>query len=195
MARQRLSRKFITFKKVNSKNIYKDFFQKDGTLQNEEGIESVINAAIMEASNNKMKIYKYKAPKRGTTDGFIIAKININGEDIDNFYGIHEVKKGIKRGSYAYKQQVIQNLMYGVQYTELMKVGLISADGYFDYFFYDECNYNKEEYLKLLEEDPPSKACKKVKTFPDMKIYHTNMPDDTKLDEILKHIYKHCIEL
>lgn len=194
MARQRLSKKFITFKKVNSKEIYKDFFTEEGTLQNEEGIESVINAAIMEASNNKMKVYKYKAPKRGITDGFIIAKININNKDIINFYGIHEVKKGIKRNSANYKQQVIQNLLYGFQYND-MGVGIISADGYFDYFFYDECNCDKNEYLKLLEEDPPSKACKKIKQLPDMKIYHTNMPDDTKLDEILKIIYKHCIKL
>lgn len=194
MSRKRLSSKFITFNKVKSKEIYKDFFQEDGNLQNEEGIESVINAAIMEASNNKMKVYKYKAPKRGITDGFIIAKINRDGKDIVNFYGIHEVKKGIKRGSAAYRQQINQNLLYGVQYNEV-KFGIISADGYFDYFFYDECNFNREEYLKYLEEDYPSKACKKIKKIPEMKIYHTNMPDDTEIHEILKIIYKHCIKL
>lgn len=192
--RQRLSSNFVTFNKVNAKKVYKDFFQPNGTLHNEEGIESVINAAIMEATSNKMKVYKYNAPKRGVTDGYIIANITVNGEDVENFYGIQEVKKGIKRNSAAYKQQINQNLLYGVQYDNV-RFGLISADGYFDYFFYDECKFNREEYLEYLKDDPPSKACKKIKGIPEMKIYHTDMPENTKIHEVLKTIYKHCIEL
>ena len=57
--RQRLSSKFIEFKPLSGEDIYQDFFY-DGKLQNEEGIESVYNAAHSEISYSNIKVFKYK---------------------------------------------------------------------------------------------------------------------------------------
>ena len=195
MARQRLSSKFIQFKNIKAKDIYNNFFFED-KLQNEEGVESVYNDAYGEATFNKVKTFKYKAPLKGKTDGYITARItDRDGIDRINFCGIQEVKLNVKRGTKAYYYQIGQALLYAVQY----KIGhivfiIISSVNYVDYFFIDENEIDREELLSILKDYPPSVACKKI-NIPKLKIYQMDMPTNADITNMLKDIYRHCINI
>lgn len=195
MARQRLSSKFITFNSVKGKMIYEDFFY-EGELQNEEGIESAYNNGHSKATNNKVRVLKYKAPKRGKTDGYVKAFITEkDGNEYVNFCGIQEVKLNIKRDSAAYRQQIAQSLLYAGQYKiGEIKFVLLPSVNYIDYFFIDENEINWKELLDLLEDYPPSKACTKVK-LPNLKIYRMDMPTEADITNMWKEIYRHCINI
>lgn len=184
----------IQFNNIKGSDIYSDFFY-NGNLQNEEGIESVYNNAHAEATSNKVKVFKYKAPKRGRTDGFIKAKtIEKDGREYVNFYGLQEVKLNIKRNTKAYKYQIAQAFLYAVQYiTEEIKFIIIPSVNYVDYLFMDENEINKDELVNLLEQYPPSEACKLV-NIPELKIYKMDMPKQADITNMWKEIYKHCLQ-
>lgn len=196
--RQRLSSKFIEFKPLSGEDIYQDFFY-DGKLQNEEGIESVYNAAHSEISYSNIKVFKYKAPLKGRTDGYIKCKITeSDGVAYVNFCGLQEVKLNIKRGSTAYRNQIAQALLYYCQYkVGEIKVIIINSVNYFDYFFIDENEgiIDKEYLLEAIQQGCPSTMCKKITIPNNLKIYRLDMPTKEDISKSWKHIYKHCLDL
>lgn len=192
--RERLSKKFITFNKVNGKDFYNEFFNEDGKVKKEETIESIYNIQHMKSTSFGVEVTKEAGKIRGMTDGYVKCFINHKDSRIVNFYGIQECKRNIKRGTKAYFQQVKQSLLYAVQFKDI-KFVLLPSVNYIDCIYLDENpSINKEELLSYLKDDCPSIACKNF-TISDLKIHQIDMPTQAKIDEMWKNIYKHCIEI
>lgn len=193
--RQRLSSKFVNWVPVKGKDFYNEFFEGD-KVKKEEAIESIYNREHMRATSFSVEVTKESAI-RGTTDGLIKAYINEKDGRFVNFYGIQECKRNIRRYTRAYDEQIIQGLLYCVQFKNI-KVLLIPSVNYIDFIFMDENEnvINSEYLISLLKEDPPCRAAKKaIFNVGKLKIHTLDMPTEADIEDMWKSIYKHCIEL
>lgn len=195
--RQRLSTKFITFNEVHGLDFYDDLFI-DTKPKIEEAIESIYNLNHMKATNFAVEISKEKAPIRGTTDGLCRVYLNESGKKIVNFLGVQEAKRDIARWQKAYTYQIIQGILYHIQFSHT-KFILFPSCNYIDYILIDENPIIEElrDYLKeSLSKYSPSEGCKRVNIPIDQLIIHEiDMPEYCDLTKMWKDIIKHCIEI
>lgn len=172
----------VNFQEVKGKDFYNNLFHPSGRVKKEAAVESEYNFAHTKATTFAIKVIKEDCT-RGTTDGLI----NLT----DDIQIIQECKIKIKnRNTKAYKEQIIQSLLYAVQLPKTKTV-IINSEYHCDYIHLDEITYNKELFLKALEKDPPSKACKKLDVdISNWKIHQRNMPD-ANITEFWKEIINH----
>jgi hypothetical protein len=195
--RQRLSTKFITFNEVHGLDFYDDLFI--GTKPKiEEAIESIYNLNHMKATNFAVEVSKERAPIRGVTDGLCKVYLNESGKRIVNFLGVQEAKRDIERWQTAYNYQIMQGILYHIQFAHT-KFILYPSCNYIDYILIDENPIIEEnrEYLKeSLSKYSPSEGSKMV-SIPLHKliIHEIDMPRQCDLTRMWREIIKHCIDI
>lgn len=179
----------VEFKTVTGKSVYeKLFYEGSNRLKPESVIESRFNRAHEMATSFAVSIDKEDAPRSGRTDGLItfdLGKFQIKG--------IQECKKGIKsRATKAYKNNVVQNLMYAYQY-ENMQLALFTSETYIDWMDLDEVTtVNREEMVSVLKTgNSPSVACKSYNIDVDKLPIHKHNLLETNIDDIWKEITNH----
>lgn len=184
----------VDFKSVKGIDICKDFYDEAGKLELESVIESVYCNSLLRASSGKVDVLKKKFV-RGTTDGFLRFRFK---ENIVEFYGIQECKRDIKRNKIAYADQVGQALLYFIQCSQSCKVIILNSVNYFDYIIVDEnkeyIEEHKDNWINLLKEKSPSKACKDIRyVLNNIKIHTCDVPTPAEIDKILLTIYRICV--
>lgn len=194
------------------KRIASDFFvpvfgseliEEFKTANAEPEIEDIYKFSYAKVSKCNIRTYKRYAPfSRASTDGLM--ECEYDGKRW--FHGIQEVKFRKNSTDWQIKQQFIQAAMYAWMfnkhnYAYNFKVFIMNSENFIAYIFVDEiepllasmyttfenvsyspCNAYKDQNIQLL-------------------VRHTEIPykkfyveDNTKLHEIWKDIYKHCIQ-
>lgn len=184
---------------VFGSELIKDF----ETATAEPEIEDIYKFTYAKVSKCNIRTYKRYAPfSKASTDGLM--ECEYTGKR--TFHGIQEVKFRKSSTDWQIKQQFIQAVMYAWMFDTNkagynFQVFIMNSENFIVYVFVDQIRPLLDEMYKAFPNVSysPCNAYKdhtiqQIVRYTDIPYNKYDVEDKTKLHEIWKDIYKHCIE-